>query len=158
MGWNWIGSFCTLMFSLRSQLCSSLSNSKAGYLSRLPSANRFASALPCTSVSTKGGNLCIVLRLMWQAVTVLVCWSVLCLDCLHFIVLLGWILSKISHCVEFSGAHVLDHRIYCQIYIIWKISHCWTCSVELLSARTKHFITTNCFSVKCWWGNTCSDN
>ena len=49
------------MFSLRSQLFSSLSNSKAGYLSRLPSANRFASALPCTSVSTKGGNLCIVL-------------------------------------------------------------------------------------------------
>jgi len=31
-------------------------------------------------------------------------------------------------------------------------------SIELLSARTKHFITTNCFSVKCWWGNTCSDN
>ena len=52
------------MFSLRSQLFSSLSNSKAGYLSRLPSANRFASALPCTSVSTKGGNLCIVLSFL----------------------------------------------------------------------------------------------
>ena len=65
---------------------------------------------------------------MWQAVTVLVCWSVLCVDCLIFIVLLGWILSKIVHCVEFSGAHVLDHRIY----ITWKISR-WTRSIRLSS-------------------------
>ena len=83
------------MFSLGSQLCSSLSNSKAGYLDFHMLTDLLVhyhvllfqprgEFMHSSQFSVTVG----------QAVTGLVCWSVLCLDCLHFYRPVGKVLKN----------------------------------------------------------------